>query len=308
MPTTCHGTLKVYGDPVHADRARDRIAAIFGPPLRNDANPFLKSEPENPPLLVVRTESRVVPPVTLVAELSEQEPELVFELLYSNGERCVQGTRVYKNGKLTHDEQSPYFVEELLADDDPTVAIERRQQPGLASQATEQQGPINVEPAAEDCVEPESAPNSPAAKATTSSSARAAAKALLFQCYESVFQKIRNGRDDSLFEASWQETGLQAYDALLEVMDEAGQFYCQQLEDQLRLRADRLREKVAAYKALKDLLERADHPPLAALLDADDRVALSSMQSVVMKLSPYHEPEYISDASRPPAHRQARCP
>jgi hypothetical protein len=67
MPTTCHGTLKAYGDPVHAERARDRIAAIFGPPLRNDANPFLKSEPENPPLLVIRTESREVPPVTLVA-------------------------------------------------------------------------------------------------------------------------------------------------------------------------------------------------------------------------------------------------
>ena len=39
MPTTCHGTLKAYGDPVHAERARDRIAAIFGPPLRNDS-PF----------------------------------------------------------------------------------------------------------------------------------------------------------------------------------------------------------------------------------------------------------------------------
>lgn len=296
MPTTCHGTLKVYGDPVHAERARDRIAAVFGPPLQHDANPFLNSEPENPPLIVVRTESREVPPVMLVAELSEQEPELVFELVYSNWASCIQGTRVYKNGKLTRDEQSPYFVEELPAGSEPAVAAKPRREPIPAAHDPEQQGPISVEPTVQDCVEPESAPDSPAAKETISPSLRAAAKALLFQCYESIFKKIRNGRDDSPFEASWRETGLQAYDALLEVMDEAGQFYCQQLEDQLRLRADRLREKAEAFETLKDLLQRTDQPPLAALFDTDDRVVLSSMQALAMKLSPYHEPEYISDA------------
>lgn len=294
MPTTCHGTLKVYGDPVHADRARDRIAAIFGPPLRGDANPFLKSKPENPPLLVVRTESREVPPVTLVAELSEQEPELVFELLYSNWASCVQGTRVYKNGKLTHDEQSPYSLEEQ-----PAVSVEPHQETAPAVQATEQQGPITIETASDDCVEPESVPDSPKAKETTSSSARAAAKALLLQCYESVFQKIRNGEHDSLFEASWRRTGLQAYDALVEVMDEASQFYFEQLEDQLRRRAVRLQEKVDAYTMLKNLLELAVQPPVAAFLDATDRIVLNSMSSVLGKLHPNTDPEFIGDAKWP---------
>lgn len=299
MPTTCHGTLKVYGDPVHADRARDRIAAIFGPPLRGDANPFLKSEPENPPLLVVRTESREVPPVSLVAELSQQEPELVFELLYSNWASCVQGTRVYKNGELTHDEQRPYSLEEQSAAKQPVVAVEPHQETGPAVQATEQQGSITIETAPADLGEPESAPDSPKAKETTSSSARAAAKALLLQCYESVFQKIRNGEHDSLFEVSWRRAGLQAYDALVEVMDEAGQFYFEQLEDQLRRRAGRLQEKVDAYTMLKNLLELAVQPPVAAFLDATDRIVLNSMSSVLGKLHPNTDPEFIGDAQWP---------
>lgn len=228
--------------------------------------------------------------------MSEQEPELVFELVYSNWASCIQGTKVYKNGELTRDEQSPYCVEELPAAKEPVAAVEPRLKPALAAHEQEQQGPISVEPAPADLVEPESVPDRPAAKETISPSLRAAAKALLFQCYESVFQKIRNGRHDSPFEASWRETGRQVYDALLEVMDEAGQFYCQQLEDQLQLRADRLRGKVAAHETLKDLLQRTDQPPLAALFDTDDRVVLRSMQALAMKLSPYHEPEYISDA------------
>ena len=67
MSNTCHSTLKVYGNKVHADTARKVVAAVFGSCIPDEENHFLQTD-SPAPLAVVRISSTDAPPVTLVED------------------------------------------------------------------------------------------------------------------------------------------------------------------------------------------------------------------------------------------------
>jgi hypothetical protein len=116
MSNVCHSTLKVYGPANLGERACSVILPVFGPCLQESSNPFLETEASNPPLAVVRIETEDVPPVRAVADISLLEPELRFELLFSNWASGFQGGRIYQRGIVTSGEDSPFCIEEELAE------------------------------------------------------------------------------------------------------------------------------------------------------------------------------------------------
>ena len=116
MPNVCHSTLKVYGPANLAERARSVIVPVFGPCLQDSSNPFLETEADNPPLAVVRIETEEIPPFQTVADVSLLEPELRFELLFSNWASGFQGRRIYQGGVVTSGEDEPFCVEKEMAE------------------------------------------------------------------------------------------------------------------------------------------------------------------------------------------------
>ena len=116
MPNVCHSTLKVYGPANLAERARSVIVPVFGPCLQDSSNPFLETEADNPPLAVVRIETEEIPPVQAVADISLLQPELRFELGFSNWASGFQGRRIYQGGVVTSGEDEPFCIEEEMAE------------------------------------------------------------------------------------------------------------------------------------------------------------------------------------------------
>jgi hypothetical protein len=123
MPNVCQSTLKVYGPAHFAERARIVIEPIFGPCLPDHSNPFLETEAGNPPLAVVRIASEEIPPFQVVTDVSLLEPELRFELLFSNWASDFQGRRIYQGGVVTSGEDQPLCIEEEMAKPAGTSSI-----------------------------------------------------------------------------------------------------------------------------------------------------------------------------------------
>ena len=116
MSNVCHSTLKVYGPANLAERARSVIVPVFGPCLQDSSNPFLETEADNPPLAVVRIETEEIPPFQTVADVSLLEPELRFELLFSNWASGFQGRRIYQGGVVSSGEDEPFCIEQEMAE------------------------------------------------------------------------------------------------------------------------------------------------------------------------------------------------
>jgi len=116
MPNVCQSTLKVYGPANLAERARSVIVPVFGPCLQDSSNPFLETEADNSPLAVVRIETEEIPPVQMVTDVSLLEPELRFELLFSNWASGFRGRRIYQGGVVSSGEDEPFCIEEEMAE------------------------------------------------------------------------------------------------------------------------------------------------------------------------------------------------
>ena len=116
MSNVCHSTLKVYGPATLAERARSVIVPVFGPCLQDSSNPFLETEADNPPLAAVRVETEEIPPAQAVADISLLEPELRFELGFSNCASGFRGRRIYQGGVVSSGEENPVCIEEELAE------------------------------------------------------------------------------------------------------------------------------------------------------------------------------------------------
>lgn len=137
MSNVCLSTLKVYGPANLAKRARRVILPVFGPCLQDSSNPFLETEAGNPPLAVVRIETEDVPPVRVVADISLLEPELRFELGFSNWSSGFQGRRIYQGGVVSSGEDEPFCIEEQMAEPAGASSIVGA---GDAQPANDQQG------------------------------------------------------------------------------------------------------------------------------------------------------------------------
>lgn len=111
MSNNCHSTLRVYGPPELAKRARGLIELAFGSCMPDRENPFLETEADNPPLAVVRIESEEIPPGQLVDRVSSWGPEFRFELVFSNWASGFQGSRVYQSGTVMSGADEPYSNE-----------------------------------------------------------------------------------------------------------------------------------------------------------------------------------------------------
>ena len=249
MSNTCHGTLKIYGSNIHTDTARKVADAVFGSCVPDDQNPFLHTETP-PPLAVVRISSADVPPAKLVANLSAKLPELTFTLIYAIPLGDRRGHVTYKAGAATDEHSETYFVEDL-----PSVEV-------LHADADE-----------------------PGHEVTLLTVKQIATKRFN-EGYAYVHDEI--AFEDGL---PWRyrmtmNQQFERYETLKSVLGREDEAYFAQLEQCYKSRAERLAARVKAHDSLRQALERFETPEIAALLDEDDRKALTRAAKVLPKVMP----------------------
>jgi len=278
MPNIYHSTLKVYGSPHLAERARSVITPVFGPCLSDYSNPFLKAEPENPPLAVVRIESREVPPVMIVAELSGREPGLVFELLYSNWASGVRGSRVYRGGDVTSETREAFQIEDEAQRGDDSKA------------ATNPSPMLDSWPAA--CQESEPGQfvvpcaGTPAAGASggTPPSRRDHVSSCLDRYYALLRKKLHDRCTLTPEEEIEKDACSATINAFKQRMNDADRFYIEQLEEQYSLGMSRYFYRLQLHDRLVQCLRELNGPGIDDLLDAEDHQTLQGLPRVLEKL------------------------
>lgn len=276
MPNVCHSTLKVYGPSHLAERARNMIAPVFNPCLPDYSNPFLKSEPDNPPLAVVRIDSREMPPVTIVEEMSGQEPGLVLELIYSNWASGVRGSRVYRGGDVTSETREAFQIE-----------AESRGDPGHDANAS----PVENQPAAyQEC-----GPVQTVVQDCETSETQPAGDEKLGRC-DYVKRCLDRGyvlRRKSLLDR-WTLTRderqedkecFAAVDALTPNLSDTDRFYIEQLEEQYSRRISRVQYQRDLHDRLARCLREFGDPDIRELLAAEDHETLQRMTKALDRIS-----------------------
>jgi len=276
MPNVCHSTLKVYGPAHLAERARSMIATVFGPCLPDYSNPFLNTEPDNPPLAVVRIDSREFPPLTIVEEMSGQEPGLVLELLYSNWGSGVRGRRVYRGGDVTSETREAFQIE-----------VERRGAPGHAANASpmenqpaacEESGPVQTQAHDEGTSETQPAGDEKLG-------GRAYARRCLDRGYALRRKSLLDRCAPTPDEVKEQVECLASVDALTRHLDDTDRLYIEQLEEQYSRRISRVQYQRQLHDRLARCLDEIGDPDLRELLDAKDHETLQRMTQVLDRLS-----------------------
>ena len=276
MPNVCHSTLKVYGPAHLAERARSMIAPVFGPCLPDYSNPFLKSEPANPPLAVVRIDSREVPPVSIVEEMSGQEPGLVLELLYSNWGSGVRGSLVYRGGDVTNQIREAFDIE-----------AESRGDPGYDDNAS----PVKNQAAA--CQE--SGPVQAVVQGCDTSEMQPAGDeklgrlAYVKRCLDRGYVLRRKSLLDRCKltpdERQEDKECFAAVDALTPNLSDTDRFYIEQLEEQYSRQIRRVQDQRDLHDRLARCLSQFGDPDIRELLDAEDHETLQRMTKVLDRIS-----------------------
>jgi len=258
------------------------IAHVFGPGLPDYSNPFLETELDNPPLAVVRIESREVPPVSIVEEMSGQEPGLVLELLYSNWGSGVRGSLAYRGGDVTSETREAFQIEaenEAQCGDDSRAAV------------SPNHGQLDSQPAARQ----ESGPGLTAGQNGETSGAQPAGdetlgrRAYVKRCLDRGYvlkRKILLGRYDlTLDEAKEKVECLAAVDALMPKLSDTDRFYIEQLEEQYIRRIRRVQYQRDLHDRLARCLHEFGDPDLRELLDAEDHETLQRMNRALARLT-----------------------
>jgi hypothetical protein len=275
MANTCLSTLKVYGQKHLAERACSMIKPIFGPCLPAYNNPFLKEEPNNPPLGVVRIESREVPPVSLVAEMSEREPDLVFELIYSNWARSVRGSRVYRGGKVTRETQEDWHPEAELATDSTADAALEPMDSGAAAPKEEEADQSMFEGG-----------ETPAAQ--VNGGVTYGHRNYLQYCLDRIYalerKQLVDGRALTPEEEAEQKECSESLITLEPKLNNDDSFYVKQLHEQYRLGLVRDQLQCRLHGDLDQCLKILDYPWVVDLLDVEDRETVQRMSCVLEKV------------------------
>jgi len=276
MSNVCHSTLKVYGPANLAERARSVIVPVFGSCLPDHSNPFLESEPDNPPLAVVRIDSREVPPVTIVEEMSGQEPGLVLELLYSNWVSGVRGSLVYRGGDVTSETREAFQIETERCGDpgyDANVSpMESQpaacQESGPVQTVVQDDGTSGTQPAGDEKL-----------------GRRAYVRRYLDRGYELRRKSLLDGCALTPDEVKEQVECLASVDALTPNLSDNDRFYIEQLEEQYSRRISRVQHQRDLRDRLTRCLREFGNPGLRELLDAEDHETLQRMTRVLDRLS-----------------------
>jgi len=282
MPNICHSTLKVYGPTHLAERARSMIKPVFGPGLADYSNPFLKAEPDNPPLAVVRIESREVPPVSIVEEMSKHEPDLVLELLYSNWGSGVRGSRVYRGGDVTSETREAYQIEaEAQLGDDSKAA---------ASPSPSPSPMLDSRPAARQESEPAPIADQPGETSGPEPAGdeklglRDYVKRCLDRYYALLRKELHGRRTLTADEKAESDERSATVEAFKQQMNEMDRFYIEQLEEQYSLGMSRYFYRLQLHDRLAQCLSEFSNPAFSELLDAADHETLQGLPRVLEKL------------------------
>lgn len=257
MSNTCHSTLKVYGNKVHADTARKVVEAVFGPCVPDEENQFLQTE-SPAPLAVVRISSTEVPPLTLVEDLSAKLPDLSFMLIYANPIGGRRGHVKFIAGAAADEHTERYLIEE-----DPCVG----------SLGTDAGKPGNL------------------ASPTT---IREIAKKHFDDGYAYIHEEVSLDHGVPYRDRMVMNQHFERYATLKSVLGVENEAYFTRLEQYYKARAERLANRVKAHDAMQYALERFETPEIAALLDADDREALTRAATVLAKVRPDFRKELAS--------------
>ncbi|MBM4022609.1 MAG: hypothetical protein FJ284_10305 [Planctomycetes bacterium] len=254
------------------------IAPVFGPCLPDYSNPFLKSEPDNPPLAVVRIDSREVPPVSIVEEMSGQEPGLVLELLYSNWGSGVRGSLVYRGGDVTSQTREAFDIEaERRGDPEPrhdANASPVKNQPALCQES----GPVQT--VVQDCDTSETQP---------ADDEKLGRLAYVKRCLDRGYVLRRKSLLDRCEltpdERQEDKECFAAVDALTPNLSDTERFYIEQLEEQYSRHIRRVQDQRDLHERLARCLREFGYPDIGELLDAEDHETLQRMTKVLDRIS-----------------------
>jgi hypothetical protein len=249
MSNTCHSTLKVYGNKVHADTARKVVAAVFGSCVPDVENQFLQTESPTP-LAVVRLSSTDVPPATLVEELSAKLPDLVFMLDYAIPLGDRRGHVKFVAGTATDEYAERYLIEE---------------EPRVEGHGTVSGSPGHV---------------------VSLKTIKEIAKHRFDQAYSCIHEEISADYDIPWKEKMTRNLQFEEYELLKSLLGMEDEEDFKRMEQHYKARAQRLAARVKAHDLLRQALERFETPEIAALLDADDHDALTRVAMVLPKVVP----------------------
>ena len=257
MSNTCHSTLNVYGNKVHADTARKVIEAVFGSCVPDEENQFLQTEIP-PPLAVVRISSTEVPPLTLVEDLSTKIPDLSFMLVYANPIDGRRGRVTFTAGGAADEASETHLIE---------------QEPSVGGLGTDAGKPGN---------------------AVALTTIREIAKKRIDDGYAYIHEEIAFDHGVPWRDRMVMNQHFERYELLKSLLGAEDEEDFTRLEQHYKARAQRLAARVKAHDSLQQALERLETPEIAALLDADDREALTRAATVLVKVRPNFRRELAS--------------
>lgn len=249
MSNTCHSTLKVYGNKVHADTARNVVKAVFGSCVPDEENQFLRTE-SPAPLAVVRISSTDVPPAMLVEELSAKLPGLIFELIYAIPLGDLRGHVKFVARTATYEYAERYLIEE---------------EPRVESNSTVAGNPGHV---------------------VSLTTIKEIAKQRFDQAYSCIHEEISADYDIPWKEKMTMNLQVEEYELLKSLLGLEGEEDFKRMEQHYKARAQRLAARVKAHDLFRQALMRFETPEIAALLDADDHGALTRVAKVLPKVMP----------------------
>lgn len=257
MSNTCHSTLKVYGNRVHADTARKIVEAVFGSCVPDEENQFLQTE-NPPPLAVVRISSTDVPPTTLVGELSTKLPDLSFTLIYANPIGGRRGHITFIAGAAADEHTERYLIEE-----DPCVG-------GLGTDAGKPGNSVSL------------------------TTIREIAKKRFDDGYAYIHEEVAFDHGVPWRDRMAMNQHFERYELLKSLLGAEDEEDFTRMEQHYKARAQRLAARVKAHDSLQQALERFETPEIGSLLDADDREALTRAAALLAKVRPDFRKELAS--------------
>jgi len=257
MSNTCHSTLKVYGNRVHADTARKIVEAVFGPCVPDEENQFLQTE-NPPPLAAVRISSTDVPPTTLVEELSTKLPDLSFMLIYANPIGGHRGHVQFVAGNATDEYAERYLIEE---------------EPRIEGSGTVAANPGHM---------------------VSLATIKEIAEHRFDQAYSCIHEEIAADYDIPWKSKMTMNLQFEEYELLKSLLGLEDEEDFKRMEQHYKARAQRLAARVKAHDLLRQALERFETPEIGSLLDADDREALTRAAKVLAKVRPDFRKELAS--------------
>ena len=249
MSNTCYSTLKVYGNKIHADTTRKVVEAVFGSCIPDEENQFLQTETPAP-LAVVRISSTDAPPVTLVEELSAKLPDLSFMLIYAIPLGDRRGHVKFVAGTATDKYAERYLIEE---------------EPRVEGNGTVAGTPGHM---------------------VSLTTIKEIAKHRFDQAYSYIHEEIAADYDIPWKEKMTMKVQFEEYELLKSLLGLEDEEDFTRMEQFYKARANRLTNRVNAHDSLQRALERLEKPEIAALLDADDRDALTRAAKVLAKVKP----------------------